>query len=51
MKKEIKDFEEIEEVEECHLFKATFFALLFEALGIMVIWGLIKIAMVICHVF
>ena len=38
--------EEVEEVEEPHLFKGMFFALLFEAFGIMVIWGLIKILMV-----
>ena len=42
---------EIEEQEECHLFKGTFFALLFEGLGIMVIWGLIKIVTVIFNAF
>lgn len=46
-----KEMKEIEEQEECHLFKGAFFALLFEGLGIMVIWGLIKIAMVIFNVF
>ena len=46
-----KEMKEIEEQEECHLFKGTFFALLFEGLGIIVIWGLIKIAMVIFNAF
>lgn len=52
MKKEIKNFEEIEEVEECHLFKAAFFALLFEVIGFMAICGLYNIIVtVINHVF
>lgn len=46
MMKDENKFNQVEEVEEPHLFKGMFFALLFEAFGIMVIWGLIKILMV-----